>query len=353
VLLSLTGIATGQQGTDMQRQFEELNSRIKTLEIENQAIRAEQRTADSISYCNIRYEIFEAYSNISQLDFDFRNTTDKIAVTGLFTRLMQANNPASDVLGFRFADVVMSAAEKHLLHQLKDEPDRKRFSQAICNIISNPVVSTLANSNPISSVVTSLITVIVGFTTSSVNTDKENSRPRDVSVEQNAPFNDKEIAAFRKDLEIYISFYDELISISDHYLKGIENLNDKYAYLMQSVTSYKEELYAQNEVKENNPLISLTLSLPEPDRAGVDFCRLLNNPSIRQTLQTARKFPLLKQSVEYFKKEYYTLLFHFLTSYSRTLEKAKTFPGHSVDRSKIDELSREIESFIATQKKAG
>ena len=122
---------------------------------------------------------------------------------------------------------------------------------------------------------------------------------------------------------------------------------------MQSVSSYKTELYAKTESKENNPLISLTHSLPEPDRAGVDFGRLLYDPSVSQTLQAARKFPLLKQSVEYFKKEYYTLLFHFLTTYSKTLEKAKTFPGHSVDSSKIDELSREIESFIAAQKKAG
>jgi len=353
LLLSLAAFVSGQQGTDMQRQFEELKTRIKTLEIENQVIRAEQRAADSISYSNIRLEIFEAYSNISQLGFDFRNTIDKIAVTGLFTRLMQANNPASDVLGFRFTDVVMSAADKHFMHQLKKETDRKRFSQAIGNIISNPVVSTLAHSNPISSVVSSLITVIVGFTTSSVNANKDNNRARDLSVEQSTPFNEKEIAAFRKELEIYINFYDELISISDHYLKGIENLNDKYAFLVQSVTSYKAELYTQTESQENNPLISLTLSLPEPDRAGVDFGSMLNDPSVRQTLQAARKFPLLKQSVEYFKTEYYSLLFHFLTSYSQTLEKAKTFPGHSVDSSKIDALSREIESFITAQKKAG
>ncbi|MFA4863544.1 MAG: hypothetical protein WC605_07220, partial [Bacteroidales bacterium] len=95
--------------TDLQKQLDELRSRIKILEKENDKLKSESRSNDSVAYCTLRYEIFEAFTNVSQLDFDFKNTADKIAVTGLFTKLMQANNPTSDILGFRFTEIIFSA----------------------------------------------------------------------------------------------------------------------------------------------------------------------------------------------------------------------------------------------------
>ena len=113
--------------SDLQKQVDELRSRVKTLEKENEVLKAEDWSNDSAEYHVLRSEIFEAVTNIPQLDFDFKNTADKIAVTGLFTKLMQANNPTSDILGFRFTEIIFSASEKHFKEVLKDERDKKRF----------------------------------------------------------------------------------------------------------------------------------------------------------------------------------------------------------------------------------
>ena len=341
----------GQAGSaEIQKQVDELRSRIKSLEKENELLKADGRSSDSVVYCAMRSEIFEAFTNIPQLDFDFKNTADKIAVTGLFTKLMQANNPTSDILGFRFTEIIFSASEKHFKEVLKDERDKKRFSQVISKIIENPVVSSLANTNPVTSVVATIISTVAGFTTSRVELDKEGGRIKDVSLNQQDIFDNKNITAFRHELQVYIDFYDALINASRDYLDGLENLNAKYAYLIQSVNNYKTELYTELDIKESNLLMTLSNLLPDPALAGIDYNSIIYDPKIRKSLQLAGKYPVLHLAVSDFKKEYNTLLYNFLSNYLKTLKTAKNFPDCDIDKAKTDSLISDIEIFISTQK---
>jgi hypothetical protein len=352
-LLILVKSTPGQPDNAFQKQLDELRLRIKILEKENQWLKSDSRVTDSLNYCAIRLEIFEAFSNESQLDFDFKSTTEKILVTGLFARLMQANNPASDILGFRFTDLVFASAEKHFIHELENESDKKRFIQIISKIINNPLISTLASSNPITSVVSTIISTIVGFTTTSISMDKEGGRVRDVSIGQSDAFDEKNITAFRNDMQVYINFYDQLILASQKYLSGLENLNNKYLYLEVSIHGFLLELHTFLDLNGKNELICLTNLLPDPSNPEIDFKALLMNENIRQTALVSRKFPALQITVNDFKNEYNLLLFRFLDEYTRILESAKAFPDQAIDKNRIDELIAEIKSFINKQKLAG
>jgi hypothetical protein len=351
VLLLISPCLFGQPGaTDMQKQLDELRSRIKTLEKENDELKTESRSNDSVAYCLLRSEIFEAFTNVSQLDLNFKNTADKIAVTGLFTKLMQANNPTSDILGFRFTEIIISSSEKHFKNILKDEKDKKRFSQVVSKIIDNPVVSSLVSTNPVSSVVASIISVVAGFTTSRAEVEKEGGRIKNVTVDQQDAFENKAIAAFRDDLQIYIDFYDALIIASKEYLECLNQLDRKYAYLVKSVTDYKAELYTELGFNESKLLMQLAKLLPDPAVKGINFCDIIHDPKIQKSQLLARKYPVLQQSVISFKKEYNTLLFNFLSDYIKTLKTAKDFPDGNIDKSKTDELINDIETFINSQK---
>lgn len=340
--------ATGQPDTELQKQVMELRSRVRCLEEDNREIRAAQRSADSLTYCAIRLEIFEAVSGISKLDFDFTSTSEKIAVTGLFTRLMQANNPASDILGFRFTELVFASVDKHFGNGLRNETDRRRFGQVVQKIVANPVVSSIAGINPVSSVVTSIITAIVGFTTARVHLDKDGGRIRDVAVEQHDPFELESIAAFRNDMQVYIQFYDELISLSDRYLSGLDHLDRKYAFLMESVNEYRTQITGL----AGSNLVQITSALPNPEQHELDFHRLVGEENIGKMLVVARKYPVVKQSVNDFKREYSALLFNYLETYAASLEKAAGFPDAAIEKSKISALIREINDFIDNQRKA-
>ncbi len=337
-------------GADLQKQVAELRARIKTLEKEKDILKSEERSRDSASYCALRSEIFEAYTNLPRIDFDFKSTTERIAVTGLFAKLMQANNPTSDILGFRFTEIIFSAAEKHFKEALKDEKDKKRFSEVIAKIIDNPVVSVLAKTNPITSVVSSIISIIAGFTTSRVELGKEGGRLKEVSVDQKDVFDNRSIAAFRSELQVYIDFYDALILTSAEYLEGLEDLDGKYAYLILSVKDYKTELYTELDVKENNVLIKLSKSLPDPATHEINYRAIIMDPKIQKCRHLAEIYPVIHQDVSDFKKAYNTLLFNFLSDYIITLKTAKTFPDGNIDKSKTDALITDIESFIDRQK---
>ena len=351
LLLLISPCLLSQPGAaDMQKQVDELRLRIKTLEKENQELETESRSNDSVAYGILRSEIFEAFTNVSQLDFNFKNTADKIAVTGLFTKLMQANNPTSDILGFRFTEIIFSSSEKHFKNVLKDERDKKRFSQVVCKIIDNPVVSSLANTNPVTSVVASIISVVAGFTTSRAEVEKEGGRIKNVTVEQQDAFENKGISAFQNELKVYIDFYDELIISSRNYLEGLNALNRKYSYLIQSVMDYKAELYAELDFNESKLLMQLAKLLPDPASKGINFSEIIHDPKIQKSQLLARKYPVLQQAIISFKKEYNTLLFNFLSEYVKTLKTAKDFPDSDIDKTKTDELSNDIETFIKSQK---
>lgn len=335
---------------DMRKQLDELRIRIKSLEKDNLELETKNRSNDSVAYSVLRSEIYEAFTNVSQLDFNFKNTADKIAVTGLFTKLMQANNPTSDILGFRFTEIIFSSSEKHFKNVLKEERDKKRFSQVVCKIIDNPVVSSLANTNPVTSVVASIISVVASFTTSRAEVEKEGGRIKNVTVEQQDAFENKGISAFQNELKVYIDFYDALIISSRNYLEGLNALNRKYSYLIQSVTNYKTELYIGLDFNESRLLMQLAKLLPDPSTEGINFSDILRNPKIQKSQLLARKYPVLQQAVVSFKKEYNTLLFNFLSDYVRTLKTAKDFPDSDIDKTKTDELINDIETFINSQK---
>jgi hypothetical protein len=335
---------------DLQRQLDELRSRIKTLEKEKEELESENRSNDSVTYCILRSEIFKAFTNVTQLDFDFKNTAEKIAVTGLFTKLMQANNPTSEILGFRFTEIIFSASEKHFTQALKNERDKKRFSQVVSKIIDNPVVSSLANTNPVTSVVAAVISIAAGFTTSRAEVEKEGGRIKDVTVEQQDAFENRGISAFRNELKVYIDFYDALIIASNMYLEGLEELNGKYAYLILSVVDYKTELYLELGFKESNLLMQLAKLLPDHSGKGINYSDIIHDQKIQRSQVLARKFPVLQQAVSSFKKEYNTLLFNFLSDYIYTLKTARDFPDGDIDKSRTDALITDIETFISSQK---
>ncbi len=346
-LICIPAIISAQPTTaDLQKQVNELRSKLKSLEKENASLMAQNRSDDSLRYCTLRNEIYDAFSNLPQLDFDFKNTSDQIEVTGLFTKLLQANNPTSDILGFRFTDIVFSACEQHFLYALKSEHDRRRFSQVISKIIDNPVISTLANTNPITSVVAAIISTVAGFTTSRVEIDKEGGKVQDVKVSQVDAFDQRNMAAFRNDLQVYIDFYDALIMASSAYLSGLEELGSKYEFLVSSVNNFKSDLYQTIEIQGNNHILTLSKILPDPTNNEIDYSRIFNDPGIQRCLHLARKFPALQQSVSDFKKDYQSLITKYLESYAGILKTALDFPDTDIDKSKTGELLADIREYI-------
>jgi hypothetical protein len=333
----------------LQIQIDELKSRVRNLERENQDLIKENRSLDSLKYSRARFQILDAASNLPALELDYRHINEKIALTGLFTKLMEANNPTSDILGFRFTEVIFQAAEKHFRNSLRDYRDRRRFSQLISNILENPVVASLANTNPVTSVVSAIVSSIVGFTTTSASLEKEGQRVRGVTVEQNHAFNTRMIADFREEVKVYIDFYDQLILASEKYLAGLENLDRKYAYLMQKISDYESEFVFRSGCQGQIDLIRLTGLFPEAGLPGMDYQSLLADANGAAIAELAGKFPQMRQEVNSLKEEYNALIREFLGEYLRILESAMSFPDKAISKERIGGLVDEIGVFLSVR----
>lgn len=330
----------------VQNQLNELTKLCNTIQSENTQLKAQLRSRDSITYAVTRNNIFEAFTIITQLSSDYTVTTDKIAVTGLFTKLMQANNPTSDILGFRFSETIIKASEKHLKNQLASNQEKTRFGQVIAKIVNNPVISSLTNYNPITAVTSAIISSVAGFSTTTVEAVKDGKKVRDINYATTDAFSQQSIESFRAELQPYINFYDALNVASVRYISGIDNLNLRYTFLIGQVGLFKDELYASIGCNDKSTFYQLSKLLPDQTTQYIDYKAFLTDNSIRQCETVAQKIPALHQTVQDYKREYDLLLKSLLNDYVKALLSARNFTPESIDKTKIDALVNDIMEFL-------
>lgn len=328
------------------KKINDLELQYINVRVENDRLQSQLRARDSMAYAEIRTNVFEAFTIISQLSSDYTVTTDKIAVTGLFTKLMQANNPTSDILGFRFSETIIKASEKHLKSELSSEREKVRFSQIISKIVNNPVVSTMTSFNPITAVASAIISSVAGFSSTTVEAVKEGNKVRDVQYTTIDAFTQESIEAFREELQPFINFYDALNVASLKYISGIDNLNLRYTFLINQVGFYKNELYASIGCDDKSTFYQLSRMLPDPAVQKINFQHFISDKSIHQCEEIAKKIPGLNQTVQDYKREYDLLLTSLLDEYIKALLTAKNFTPESIDKKKIDALVVDIEMFM-------
>ncbi|MFH1120227.1 MAG: hypothetical protein V1775_10410 [Bacteroidota bacterium] len=330
----------------IQKKVNELTILCNNIQIENNRLKSQIRLRDSMTYTEIRNNVFEAFTIVSQLSSDYTVTSDKIAVTGLFTKLMQANNPTSDILGFRFSETIINASEKHLKNELTSEHEKTRFSQIIAKIVNNPVVSSLTSFNPITAVTSAIISSVAGFSSTTVEAVKEGNKVRDIQYSTIDAFSQQSIEAFREELKPYINFYDALNVASLRYISGIDNLNLRYTFLISQVGFYRDELYASIGCDDKSTFYQLSRMLPDPVVQEIEYHNFISDKSIHQCEEIAKKIPGLNQTVQDYKREYTLLLKSLLDEYIKALVSARNFTPESIDKKKIDSLVTDIEMFM-------
>jgi len=330
---------------ELMTQIESVKSLCSELRIENESLRDNINRRDSIEYSILRHQIFEAFSQSAKLNTDYLITTDKMAVTGLFTRLLQANNPTSDILGFRFHETIMKAAEKHFTSEVKSATEKSRLHQIISKLVNNPVVASVINTNPITSVTASIINTVAGFSTTEIAIEKEGNKVRNVSALTMDAFSQQSIEAFRTELQPYIQFYDALNLSAGRYLTGLESMNQRYLYLKSSVDAYRVQLFGSVRINDTNTFLKLSGILPDPATGKLNYSKYLNDPGVIKCSVLANKISSIEQSVTDFQGEHERMLNTFLREYVTALQSAKSLPSASLDHSKIDLLIHEIEMY--------
>ena len=322
------------------------NAKLKEIQEQFLSLRRDITYQDSIDFINTKFSILKAIENGPKLEFDFSKVTDRIRVVGLLSKLNKANNPASDILGVSFVDVVNKAAETHFTKELP-EKEKPRFVDIVNKIIKNPIVSSVLSSNPVTSVVASITNAAAGFFSSNVYGEKV----KELTVETKNLFDQKKLEAFNKELTPYISFYDNMIRTTDKYLIGVDQLKNKYSYLNENVKNYNTSLLNALNVKKSSPTplsvqVDSEFKLTSDKYGFWEYQKVLKRENISTAKNISNNYKVVEIQVQNFKSDYNEILKNYLNETVILLNGAKTITlskGFSSD--KIDDLINDIALF--------
>ncbi len=366
-----------QQWLDMQRQWQRLQNQLDSIaqanatlqqqlhtlqahnaRLQRQALRikATQLYRDSVEWRRAYTLVTHAVLKGDQLEGNFRNTLMRVQSDRLFTRLMDAQNPQGNELGFRFTEVVMQASEQTLAKHIPDRTTRKRWRTVVSQVLANPFISTFVQNNPLTSITMTLVDAAINFT--NVELVKEvNGQParrvKDLDTREENVFRAEQIQAFVTELEPYIHFYDHLLQINAAFRQNLDYLQLKYAELESEYSGLYSRLLQSLQVKEREDASIIdqinTLFEPPVDADGwPDYRAVLERAPIRQTLHLVESFPQMEGRVERFQKDYLGYLITFLEQYYKTLSELENNPvlKKNFDKKKVSMLLSEIRQYI-------
>ncbi|RMD69794.1 MAG: hypothetical protein D6818_09915, partial [Bacteroidetes bacterium] len=202
--------SVSQANEALQRQLTELQRRNADLLAQSRRIKEAQVRRDSIEWRRAYTDVTRAVLRGDKLEGDFRHTLMRVKSDRLFTRLMDAQNPQGNELGFRFTEVVVQASNNTLAKHIPDKSTRKRWQAVVERVLANPFVSGFVASNPLTSITMTLVDAAINFT--DVRLVKEvNGQParrvKDLEMDADNVFRAEQIKAFVAELEPYIQFY--------------------------------------------------------------------------------------------------------------------------------------------------
>lgn len=332
---------------NIENKIKELENQVTLILKQDSLFRRTINQEDSINFILTRNSIINAVDNAPALVFNFDKIVENIEKDGLWTKIVDANNPSSDILGASFTDVVTKAAEKHFLDAL-DKKDRPRFADIVNKIVKNPIVSSVLSSNPVTSVVASITNAASDFFANNIT----GAKIKDLAVDTKNVFDQKKLEAFNKELAPYINFYDEMIKTNDSYYSGLSRLKAKNKYLSQNISSYNVKLIVSLGIDMNSSVPKSTqannMFTLQKDKYGFnDYRAVLAKSEIKKTKEHSDKYVVYKIQVEDFQEEYNQLLKGYLEENIRLLTKAKTITlTEGFDPKKIDNLITQIGNFI-------
>lgn len=332
-------------------EFNQLKAQLEELVTENAKLKERNLTAAKKEWKQFKDTILEVVADGDLFEGDFENFRKQVEDTSLFTKLIDANNPLSEVLGFTFLEVVERLAKQNFLNALPPE-DRPRFEMEIIkNTIQNPVWEVLLQSNPVTFLVANVVDKISGFI-------KKIKIKRDKIIDIESAYDKAKIKNFITDLQPYIQFYDELSRATRDYDAAVSELINRKGELKVRMNNYHGNFLKKLGVDATSGAALINQVTEKITPANLEeetsYLTLLEEEGLINAHKIAKNFPMLKSSVRQFKLEYNKIFYKYLSQNVSALEAAKAFKNNNSEltdlittiEKKQKELQAEIETAI-------
>ncbi|KAA3622141.1 MAG: hypothetical protein DWQ02_26545 [Bacteroidetes bacterium] len=329
----------------LKNQEEKLNS----LDKSNKSLRQEIIRKDSIEFEKIKESILLALEGGDVLENEFKNIKDKLTLHPILVRLNKVNNPTSDALGFKFTDVIIDLSDEVFTNTLKGESLRRRWQDVVKKLVNNDVVKSVLGSNPITGLVSNVISTASTFLKSKVNNGK-------VTKIQEA-FSESKIQEFVDKMDDFILFYDSLNSIGDEYLVSMNLIKQKNTDLDSLAKDFHLELLSILNIKNADNItlarqLDNSIVLERDDKGNWDYYSAINSKKVLLAIKHIEKFDRIKTELQSIKNDHNEALVKFLMSYKKQIEETNNIfkEVKGFDSNKTEALVNEINSYLKSKK---
>ncbi len=318
--------------------FEEEISTLKTqmeaLLLQNQALKDRATNAEKNEANHLIDAILKVIHHGDRLESDFTNLLDQMESDELLIDLGEANNPSSDILGFKFTSIIFKSAIKHFIDQSPME-DKARFKDVILNVVQSPLVEVLMTTNPISWLVSKVVDKVADLTESIKGKHGVRILTTKKAIAQN------QIDAFTQEMEAYFPFYEALLDASEEYEIRVGDLREDNARLDALLKDYYSgflKILALDPTEATSPLLRQVQDrfTPNVEDGMEDYRTILEDDKNQQAYQIALKFPDNRQMILEVIAEYQNILSDYLEANVEALNLAKALSEDTVGLEKLE-----------------
>lgn len=324
----------------LEQEVATLKTQLAALVAQNEVLKARTQAAEEKEANKLIDGLLEVIEHGDKLESDFINLVDQIESDQLLIDLSEVNNPSSDVLGFKFTDIILKAGHKHFMIDLAPE-DRTRFKDTLLNVVKNPLIKAILTTNPVSYLVSKVVEKVSDFTESVKGKPKE----RLLSVKK--AFGQQKLEAFVSEMEQYFPFYESLLNAADTYEVEVDSLKEKYNHLESRLDNYYAGFLGVLglDPDASQPLLRQVQERFTPEKVdGIpDFRPILDDENNQEAYKIALKFPELKEQIQALMAEYRSILSNFLKDNLEALEIAKNL---SPDKAGLEKLETRIQKAL-------
>lgn len=330
---------------NFEEEISALKVQMEALLQQNQSLKDRAANAEKKEANHLIDAILKVIHHGDRLESDFSNLLDQMENDELLIDLGEANNPSSDILGFKFTSIIFKSAIKHFIDKSPIE-DKARFKDVILNVVQSPLVKVLMTTNPVSWLVSKVVDKVADLTESIKGKHGHRILTTKKAIAQN------QIDAFTKEMEAYFPFYEALLDASEEYEIRVGELREDNARLHTMVKDYYNgflKILELDPTEANSPLLRQVQDRFTPDMEdGVaDYRAILEDEKNQQAFQIALNFPDNRQMIVEVIAEYQNILSDYLEANIEALNLAKSLSEDTIGLEKLENRIKERRAVLS------
>lgn len=251
----------------------------------------------------------------------------------LYKKIMDVNNPTSEVAGFQLIDVIDKALTDNISLLPIAEKEKGRLKGQVSNFVEG-----VKKIFPPLQIITGVVSMVSSFTSYQPRIEKLNKKTDSLIVEATNPVTREILAKFNNQLAPYMDFYQELNKVNMAFENALYQHVIAYRDFMDEVNSLQETI--QEEIKPGQSVaeqINKLFDLENSSRLDFDFKKKNEDAEIKELAGNCLNIYSLVDQYKKFISDFVTIQEDFYKNNITLLDqKARQLPLK--DEAKINKL---------------